>query len=114
MDQIFFHTYLFLSAILLFYLITMKDYENWKITITDQVAKLIINNPTKMNAFSESMMHELAEILDHISNDSTIRALILTTSNDKMFSAGADMDWFIKLSGEKAEEVSRTIQCSWS
>jgi enoyl-CoA hydratase len=85
----------------------MHEFFNWDFEITDELAILKITNPTKMNAFSKKMIEELDIILSRISKNPDLRILLLTTSSEKFFSAGADIDWFMTLDGPEAERISQ-------
>ncbi len=88
----------------------MTEYKYWILEDTSNDAQmgiywLKLNRPEKTNAFNEEMALELGEILDSLMKKEDLRILILgsTTSN---FSAGADIEWFARISGEEAEQVS--------
>ena len=88
----------------------MTDYKYWVLDDTSNDAQmgiywLKLNRPDKTNAFNEEMALELGEILDALLKNEELRILILgsTTNN---FSAGADIEWFARISGEEAEQVS--------
>jgi enoyl-CoA hydratase/carnithine racemase len=59
----------------------------------DDVVTLTLNNPAKMNAFSQAMRDRLTEWLDTLNADPTCRAIVLTGSGGH-FSAGADLSGF--------------------
>ena len=88
----------------------MTDYKYWVLDDASNDAQmgifwLKLNRPDKTNAFNEEMALELGEILDGLLKNEDLRILVLgsTTNN---FSAGADIDWFARISGEEAEQVS--------
>lgn len=55
------------------------------------VAHVEINRPSKLNAFSEPVWLEFGKLFDQISADSDIRAVVLTASGEKAFTAGLDV-----------------------
>ena len=57
-------------------------------------AVLTLNRPDKLNALSYELIDELMIHLDTIESDASVRAVILTGSGDKAFSAGADIAGF--------------------
>lgn len=58
------------------------------------VAELVLDNPAKLNAFTASMLDQLAGHLDRIDRDETCRAVMVTATGDKAFCTGADInDW---------------------
>lgn len=64
---------------------------------TGNIGILRLNNPDKMNAMGEQMRLELAECTTRISDEKGLRVVIFT-ANGKAFSAGADLELFLKKS----------------
>ncbi len=58
--------------------------------ITDGVAKLTLNRPDKLNSFNVEMHHQLRAALEKISNDKSVRALLITGAG-RGFCAGQDL-----------------------
>jgi 2-(1,2-epoxy-1,2-dihydrophenyl)acetyl-CoA isomerase len=56
--------------------------------VTEQVATLTFNSPTKRNALEPAMREELAVALQHIQHDRSIRAVILTGAGGHFCSGG--------------------------
>jgi enoyl-CoA hydratase/carnithine racemase len=54
------------------------------------VATITLNRPTKRNAYSEAMVHEILEVLAEARDDDEIRAVIITGAG-KGFCAGGDI-----------------------
>lgn len=86
----------------------MTDYKYWIIdeSVGMGIIRLVLNRPDKTNAFNEAVATELEDVLNAIKNMEGIRILILTSNEDKFFSAGADIEWFARISGDEAEQVS--------
>ena len=57
------------------------------------VAKLTLNTPP-LNLITTQVNHRLDELLDEITEDRTIRVVVLTGAGEKAFSAGADIKEF--------------------
>ncbi|RHZ53996.1 hypothetical protein CDV55_104085 [Aspergillus turcosus] len=55
------------------------------------VAHVEINRPDKMNAFFEAMWIELGQIFDRLSQDPSVRAIVLSGAGEKAFTAGLDV-----------------------
>ncbi|MGH1415413.1 MAG: enoyl-CoA hydratase/isomerase family protein [Pelagimonas sp.] len=55
------------------------------------VAELRLDNPTKMNAFTVEMLHQLATHLEVVERDSS-RAVMVTSEGDRAFCTGADIN----------------------
>ncbi|KAH6983536.1 ClpP/crotonase-like domain-containing protein [Ilyonectria sp. MPI-CAGE-AT-0026] len=60
-------------------------------TPREWVAHVQINRPEKLNAFIEPMWHELKKVFDGLSDDPSIRAIVLSGAGEKSFSAGLDI-----------------------
>jgi enoyl-CoA hydratase len=58
------------------------------------VAVLRLNRPTKLNAISYALADRLLDLLDRIEADADLRAVIITGSGDRAFSAGGDIPEF--------------------
>ena len=67
----------------------------------DGVAVITLNRPDKLNALSFGLARELDEALTEYEADDAIKAVILTGSGDRAFSAGADIHEMAGLSSEE-------------
>ena len=63
-------------------------------------AIITMNRPREMNALSGEMRSELTDVLNHLENDETIRALIMT-GGEYVFSAGMDIKEMAALADEE-------------
>lgn len=59
--------------------------------VEDGIARLVLDNPTKLNAFTPEMLAQLAAHCDSIDRDPGIVAVLLTSEGDRAFCAGADI-----------------------
>ena len=59
--------------------------------VADGVATLTLNRPQAMNAITQRMKDELAEVLDAVESDDAVRVLLITGAGPKAFCAGADI-----------------------
>lgn len=59
--------------------------------VTGPVALLTLNRPTAMNALSMALRQALAQAIQTLDLDPAIRAIILTGSGERAFSAGLDL-----------------------
>lgn len=57
----------------------------------DRVANLVIDRVDRHNAFTDVMWAEMPRLLEQASNDESVRALVLRSSDARVFSAGADV-----------------------
>ncbi|KAF3390564.1 hypothetical protein F1880_009414 [Penicillium rolfsii] len=55
------------------------------------VAHVEINRPDKMNAFFEAMWLEMRQVFTQLSEDSSVRAIVLSGAGEKAFTAGLDV-----------------------
>tara|TARA_B100000965_G_C19546786_1_gene738204 strand:+ start:310 stop:1089 length:780 start_codon:yes stop_codon:yes gene_type:complete len=62
-----------------------------KVELSDGVAILTLNDPSKRNAINLSMNDEIGQVLDELENSSEVGALIIT-GEGKGFCSGADLD----------------------
>jgi enoyl-CoA hydratase/carnithine racemase len=86
----------------------MSEYKYWIVddSLGMGIVRLLLNRPDKTNAFTEEVALELGGILSKLKTNEELRILILSSTSDKFFSAGADIEWFARISGEEAEQVS--------
>jgi dihydroxynaphthoic acid synthetase len=57
------------------------------------VARLTINRPDRMNAFTRDTMKELMVAIDHANSDPEVGVLVLRGAGDRAFSSGGDVRW---------------------
>lgn len=62
--------------------------------ITDDIAILSLNRPEKLNAINYAMAEALLALLDSIEVNKEVRAVILTGTGERAFSAGGDIHEF--------------------
>jgi enoyl-CoA hydratase len=67
-------------------------------------AKITINRPEVMNALNIDVRKEMLEAFDVAENDPTVRAVVLTGSGEKAFSAGADIRMFQTMNSVSAKD----------
>ena len=79
-------------------------YENILVESTDGVAVITLNRPEVLNALSRDTYRELDEAIGEAEADSEVRALVVSGSGDRAFSAGADIHELAELA-EKGEPV---------
>lgn len=62
--------------------------------VAEGVATLTLNRPEKLNAINYAMADALLAMLDKLETDDRVRAIILTGTGEKAFSAGGDIGEF--------------------
>lgn len=67
------------------------SYEFIKDEIKGRIGIITLNRPEKMNAWHTPMVKELGDCLAKFDADDKVRAIILTGTGDKAFSAGQDL-----------------------
>jgi methylglutaconyl-CoA hydratase len=60
------------------------------------IATVSLNRPSVHNAFDDVLIGELTQVLQRLSNDSDMRAVVLTGSGQN-FSAGGDLNWMRRM-----------------
>jgi enoyl-CoA hydratase/carnithine racemase len=55
------------------------------------VVEVMLDRPEALNAFSSAMARELSDHLRHLATEPDIRAVVLSSSSDRAFCAGADL-----------------------
>jgi len=74
------------------------------------VAIVTLNRPEKLNALSRETIAALSETFKNLENDENLRAVILTGTGERAFSAGTDLSELIHLSGNEATTVAERGQ----
>src|SRR5438067_13892290 len=62
--------------------------------VADGVATLTLDDPDTRNSLSNELLEELTEALRRARDDDAVRAVVLTSSHDRVFSAGANLGGF--------------------
>ena len=70
------------------------------------VAWITINRPDAMNAINAQATHEFYDIVNRISGDRSVRAVVLTGSGERAFCAGGDVAEF----SEHAEDLPALVR----
>ena len=58
------------------------------------VARIVLNNPARLNAISMAMWDRLDQILDDLAEDRAVRVVVISGAGGKAFSSGADISEF--------------------
>lgn len=66
------------------------DYQHIAYDVADHVARITLDRPDQLNAFTGRMMGELLDVFDRIDADDDVRAVIVT-GRGRAFCAGADL-----------------------
>lgn len=74
------------------------------------VATVRINRPKVRNALNAAILRRLGQEIAVLAESGTTRAIVLTATGEKAFSAGADLDELSDLSAEEAAPLMRAGQ----
>jgi methylglutaconyl-CoA hydratase len=96
-------------------------YQNILTEIDAGVGIITLNRPERHNAFDDTMIAELAEIMFSMASDPAVRVVVIS-STGKSFCAGADLNWMQRAAsysleenrndaGELAEMLRRIADC---
>ncbi|WP_018630388.1 enoyl-CoA hydratase/isomerase family protein [Niabella aurantiaca] len=73
------------------------SYQTILTSVEDATLTITINRPDKLNALNQTVLSELALVIDDFITNPAIRSAILTGSGEKAFIAGADISEFSAL-----------------
>ena len=72
----------------------MTDFEKIRYEVADRVATITLDDPETRNALSDQLLSELLEALRAAKADDEVRVVVLTSSHEKVFSAGGNLGGF--------------------
>ena len=68
----------------------MTSYETIQLSIDAGAARITLNRPDSLNAWTAQLGHELGDALDAVATDDAVRAVLITGAG-RAFSSGADL-----------------------
>jgi enoyl-CoA hydratase len=71
------------------------------------IARITLHRPQALNALSDDLLAELSACLERVRANDAAKALIITGSGDKAFSAGADISFLYRASPLEVREFAR-------
>ena len=87
------------------------------LTRHDGVARVTIDRPERKHAWSTPMWAEMAGLMSQCAKDDAVRVVLVTSTGDRVFSAGADLEQFggadpaaVRVSLEGVESVMASIE----
>jgi enoyl-CoA hydratase len=86
------------------------SYQTILLEVKDSIAIVTINRPEALNALSKLVLEELGKVLEVLSGDREVKAIILTGKGTKAFVAGADIAELSALTPTQAYDFSREGQ----
>lgn len=75
----------------------------------DGIGRLVLNRPDKRNAMSEAMWSLIPEAVATLDKDSDVRVIIVGSSCDKAFSAGADIGELEQIAADPERQESNRL-----
>ena len=67
------------------------SYSQISYEVSEKIATITLNRPEKLNAYTRTMVGEIADAMDRADGDDGVRAVIFTGAGDRAFCAGADL-----------------------
>jgi len=86
------------------------SYQNLLLDISNGIATITINRAEKLNALNKNVFNDLEKGFDQVTNDNSVKAIIITGAGEKAFVAGADIKEFNSLSRDEAKALSKRGQ----
>ncbi len=86
------------------------DYNNLIIKNHDKVLHIILNRIDKYNALSNDLLNELNHAFNSAKNDDSINCVFISSSSEKAFCAGGDLNEMKLLNKQQAEKQSLFVQ----
>ena len=88
------------------------SYECFEVSITDQIAHIVLNRPEKRNSMNPAFWRELPQIVKDIDYGSKARVIVISSTGPH-FSSGLDVSSFAgvdKPSGNEVDQKTRKLQ----
>lgn len=67
-----------------------QEFTQIEYSVSDHIATITLNRPEKLNAFTNTMLHEIIDAFDLTDANDDVRAVIMTGAG-RAFCAGADL-----------------------
>jgi len=83
--------------------------ETLDVDVRNEIGLVALNRPDVHNAFNETLIGELTNVLQALDADASVRAVVLT-GHGGTFCAGADLNWMKKMAGYGPEENLADVQ----
>jgi dihydroxynaphthoic acid synthetase len=69
------------------------EYEDILYSVADGVARITINRPKVLNAFTDATLGEMTRAFKRAGEDNTVGVIVLTGAGERAFCAGGDVNW---------------------
>lgn len=91
-------------------MILVSDYKNILFEKKENIGIITINRPKALNALNIDVFNELSPLLDEITEDTSIKVVIITGSGEKAFVAGADIAYMLPMSSPEGKDWAQIGQ----
>jgi len=71
------------------------------------IARIILNRPETLNAINRDLLQQLSSFLDKAKGDDAVKAVIITGTGEKAFSAGADIKFLNQASPLEVRQLAQ-------
>lgn len=88
-------------------------YQTLLVSLEDHILTVTINRPDKLNAINNTVMSELAAVVDEVYSNPDIKSVIITGAGSKAFAAGADISEFLGLTIEEGKALAKKGQVTF-
>ena len=88
----------------------MPDFENIKLSVSDNILTLTINRPDRLNALNIATVEEIREAINEAVYDGDVIGIIVTGEGEKAFVAGADIKEISELNEVNSRKFSENGQ----
>lgn len=79
-------------------------------SLEENIFTITINRPDKLNAINKQVMADFDKVMDEVYSNEEIRGIIITSSGNKSFAAGADITEFTGLTQQEAMALAKRGQ----
>lgn len=86
------------------------DYNNILLETSNNISKITINRPEKLNALNQETIEEINSAILYSEKDPNVKCIIITGSGNKSFIAGADIKEFAHFDTTQGEDLARKGQ----
>ena len=90
------------------------SYKNLETTLSEGIITIEISREAKLNALNGATLDEIKDVIDRLSQNSELKAAIITGAGSKAFVAGADISEFQELNETDAHKFSVRGQAIFS
>ena len=83
----------------------MNNFSNIRLEENNKEATITIDRPKFLNALNQKTLEEIDSAFDVLSENNTLRGVVITGGGDKAFVAGADINEFLNVDRDNAKQI---------